>query len=128
MVIKKDGRREVFDREKVRVGLIRACEKRPVSIEQVDLLVEGLERRLHELCEKEIVSRLIGDFLMEDLKLLDKVAYVRFASVYREFSDLAQFADTLKSLEKDVVPRKTTRKKVEVPQPETPSRVSPLAG
>jgi transcriptional repressor NrdR len=103
MVVKKDGRREPFDRQKIRLGLVRACEKRPISVETIDQIIDTLERKLHELCEPEIVSQRIGDLVMEELKKLDKIAYVRFASVYREFSDVNQFVDTLKSLdEKDV--------------------------
>ena len=99
MVIKKDDRREPFDRTKLRAGLVRACEKRPVSMDAIDATVDAIERRVGELCLKEIPSRQIGDFLMEALKQLDKIAYVRFASVYREFSDLHQFVDTLESLD-----------------------------
>lgn len=99
MVIKKDDRREPFDRNKLRAGLVRACEKRPVSMSAIDTTVDAIERRVSELCLKEIPSRQIGDFLMEALKELDQIAYVRFASVYREFSDVSQFVDTLQSLE-----------------------------
>lgn len=99
MVIKKDDRREHFDRSKVRAGLVRACEKRPVSVESIDACVDAIERRLQALCEKEVPSRAIGDFVMEELKKLDQIAYVRFASVYREFSDVSQFVDTLQSLD-----------------------------
>ena len=98
MVIKKDGRREPFDREKIRSGIIRACEKRPVSVEQIDQTVDSIERRISELCVKELQSISIGDFVMAELKHLDKIAYVRFASVYREFSDISQFVDTLETL------------------------------
>jgi len=98
MVVKKDGRSEPFDRVKVRAGLIRACEKTPVKIEDIDRTVEEIEGRIHELCAKEIPSRHVGEFVMEALKGLDKVAYVRFASVYREFRDVSQFVDTLESL------------------------------
>jgi len=99
MVIKKDDRREPFDRNKLRAGIVRACEKRPVSMSAIDTTVDAIERRVSELCLKEIPSRQIGDFLMEALKELDQIAYVRFASVYREFSDVSQFVDTLQSLE-----------------------------
>lgn len=99
MVIKKDDRRESFDRNKLRAGIVRACEKRPVSMSSIDATVDAIERRVSELCLKEIPSRQIGDFLMEALKDLDQIAYVRFASVYREFSDVSQFVDTLQSLE-----------------------------
>jgi transcriptional repressor NrdR len=98
MVIKKDGRREPFDRAKLRGGVLRACEKRPVSIEQIDRAVEGIELKVSELFVKEIPSRELGEHVMEALKSLDKIAYVRFASVYREFSDVRQFVDTLQSL------------------------------
>lgn len=99
MVIKKDGRREAFDRLKIRAGLVKACEKCSVSVERIDRTVDEIERKIHELCVQEVPSRQIGDILMEALKSLDKVAYVRFASVYREFSDVSQFVDTLQSLE-----------------------------
>ena len=98
MVIKKDGRREPFGREKIRTGLIRACMKRPVSLETIEETVETIERRIAELCEKEISSVEIGEFVLAALKDLDKVAYIRFASVYREFSDVNQFVEALKAL------------------------------
>ena len=98
VVIKKDGSRENFDREKIRVGLRRACEKRPVSMETIDTAVEAIEKRIHELCQKEVESRLLGELVMDELRKMDKIAYVRFASVYREFSDVSQFVDTLQSL------------------------------
>lgn len=100
MVIKKDGRRENFDRAKLRAGLVRACEKRPVSVETIDATVEKIEQRILEKCLKEISSRMVGDLLMDSLKEIDKIAYVRFASVYREFSDISQFMDTLQSLDR----------------------------
>jgi transcriptional repressor NrdR len=98
VVIKKDGSRENFDREKIRNGLRRACEKRPVSMETIDTAVEAIEKRIQELCQKEVESRLLGDLVMDELRKMDKIAYVRFASVYREFSDVSQFVDTLQSL------------------------------
>ncbi len=98
MVIKKDDRRQAFDRNKIRMGLLRACEKRPVSMEIIDSTTDAIERRVSELCLKEIPSLKIGDLLMEALKDIDKIAYVRFASVYREFSDVSQFVDTLEDL------------------------------
>lgn len=97
-VIKKDGRREVFDREKIRNGLRRACEKRPVSTETIDAAVEAIERRLQEMCVKEVDSRVVGEAVIDELRKIDKIAYVRFASVYREFSDVSQFVDALESL------------------------------
>jgi transcriptional repressor NrdR len=100
-VVKKDGRREPFSRNKVKAGLTRACEKRPVSIETIDRMVEAIEYKLHELSVKEIQSREIGDMLMTELLAVDKIAYVRFASVYREFSDVNQFVDTLQGIDGD---------------------------
>jgi transcriptional repressor NrdR len=97
-VIKKDGRREVFEREKIRGGLRRACEKRPVSTEAIDAAVEAIEKRFQEMCIKEVDSRLVGEAVMDELRKMDKIAYVRFASVYREFSDVNQFVDALESL------------------------------
>lgn len=98
MIVKKDGRREAYDRTKMQAGLVRACEKRPVSIEVIDRIVEAVEARVSEMGVKEISSRQIGDFLIEALKKVDQIAYVRFASVYREFSDISQFMETLQSL------------------------------
>jgi len=99
LVIKKDGRREPFKREKLSGGLVRACEKRPVGIEVIEKTIGDVEKRLQELCVKEIDSRLIGYILMEYLQHIDHIAYIRFASVYREFSDVNQFVDTLQSLQ-----------------------------
>ncbi len=98
MIIKKDGRREPFDVQKLRGGIVRACEKRPISVESIDQTVEKIERRVYELCVKELPSQQLGDFIMQELQGLDHIAYVRFASVYREFSDVSQFVDTLQSL------------------------------
>jgi transcriptional repressor NrdR len=99
IVVKKDGRRETFDREKVRSGFRRACEKRPVSTEAIDEAVEIVEKYMQELCVKEVDSRAVGEAVMDQLRIMDKIAYVRFASVYREFSDVAQFVDALQSLD-----------------------------
>ena len=99
MVIKKDGRREPFDREKIKSGLLRACMKRPVSMETIDQTVESIEKKIAELCEKEVGSRLVGDYVMNALRELDKIAYIRFASVYREFSDVREFVDALSTLD-----------------------------
>jgi transcriptional repressor NrdR len=98
LVVKKDGRREPFDRDKLLAGLKKACEKRPVSVEQLDQLVHKVEQRLQEKGEKEVPSTSIGELLMSDLRALDEVAYVRFASVYRSFRDIAEFMDELKDL------------------------------
>jgi transcriptional repressor NrdR len=98
MVIKKDGRREPFDRHKLLAGLVKACEKRPVGMEQLEELVEGLERELTQQFEREVPSKEIGERVMKRLHALDPVAYVRFASVYREFKDVEQFLRELKDL------------------------------
>jgi transcriptional repressor NrdR len=98
LVIKKDGRRENFDRDKLLMGLKKACEKRPVSVEQLDQIITGIERKLQESGEKEIPSTMIGEEVMRALPALDEVAYVRFASVYRSFRDIAEFMDELKDI------------------------------
>lgn len=98
MVIKKDGRREAFDRWKIKSGILKACEKRPVSLEQVDALIDDVERALFNSSEHEVSTDTIGLSVMERLKKLDEVAYVRFASVYRQFKDLNEFMTELKDL------------------------------
>jgi transcriptional repressor NrdR len=101
MIIKKDGRREVFSRDKVRQGMARACEKRNVSVETIEEFIDNLERDLKEIEEKEISSSVIGEKIMAKLHELDDVAYVRFASVYREFKDVNDFFSELKKLLND---------------------------
>ena len=98
MVVKKDGRRENFDRHKVVAGIQLACQKRPVSAEQIEAIVDGIERRRQELGETEVPSSFIGESVMRELSRLDEVAYVRFASVYRSFKDLGEFMSELKEL------------------------------
>jgi transcriptional repressor NrdR len=98
MIVKKDGRREVFSREKVRSGLKKACEKRDISIHVIEECIDDLERDLRETGEKEILSSVIGEKIMAKLHELDDVAYVRFASVYREFKDVNDFVAELKTL------------------------------
>jgi len=98
MIVKKDGRREVFKREKVRLGMQRACEKRNISMDVIEEFIDNLERDLRETGKKEIPSRKIGELLMEALHKIDDVAYVRFASVYREFKDVNDFVAELKTL------------------------------
>jgi transcriptional repressor NrdR len=98
LVVKKDGRREPFDRAKVQVGLRRACSKRPVSMETIERTVDRIERDLQEGGEKEIPSSRIGDAVMAALRNIDDVAYVRFASVYRSFRDVSELMDELKEL------------------------------
>jgi transcriptional repressor NrdR len=97
-VVKKDGRREAFDRRKIVEGLQRACQKRPVSREQIDDLVSAVERRVQELGEREVASHVVGEAVMERLRALDAVAYVRFASVYRAFADVGEFMSELEVL------------------------------
>jgi transcriptional repressor NrdR len=98
MLIKKDGRREAWDRHKVVEGLQKACEKRPVSMEQIDEFVDSLERELQDMGEREIPVKLVGERVMDGLRKLDGVAYVRFASVYRQFKDLSEFMAELKDM------------------------------
>lgn len=98
LVIKKDGRREVFDRGKILAGLQRACEKRPISVTVLEKLVERIEQRLQESGEREVHSREIGEQIMRELQSLDEVAYVRFASVYRSFKDVNEFMNEVKEL------------------------------
>lgn len=98
MIVKKDGRREVYDRMKVTAGLIKACEKRPVSMEMIEQTADQIERRLQERGDKEVSSAVIGEAIMRALYDLDKVAYVRFASVYRSFEDVNEFMRELKDL------------------------------
>ena len=98
LVVKKDGRRETFDRNKLLMGIQKACEKRPVGLERMDEVVGEIEQQLQELGEREIPAKDIGELVMKKLHDLDKVAYVRFASVYREFKDLGEFMGHLKAL------------------------------
>ncbi len=98
MVVKKDGRRERFDREKVLAGLMKACEKRPVPVKTLELVADRVEAMVQERPDREVPSVEVGEFLMERLRELDKVAFVRFASVYRDFKDVDQFMATLKGL------------------------------
>jgi len=98
MVIKKDGRREQFDRQKILSGIKKACEKRPISMESIDKLVENVEQACQEVQAEEISSTLIGEKIMNELKMFDGVAYVRFASVYRQFRDVGEFMSELKDL------------------------------
>ena len=98
IIIKKDNNREAYDRAKIESGVLRACHKRPVSATQITNLIDEVETEIFNLEEKEIPSDIVGEILMRKLKALDEVAYVRFASVYREFKDLNTFMDELKSV------------------------------
>ncbi|MFX4261433.1 transcriptional regulator NrdR [Pelotomaculum propionicicum] len=98
VVVKKDGRRETFDRQKLLLGLIKACQKRPVSTEKLEAIVDNIERDLRNLMLPEVKSEYIGGLVMKELRGLDEVAYVRFASVYREFRDAESFMQELTDL------------------------------
>lgn len=98
MVVKKDLRREAFNAEKIKKGLILACQKRPVSMADIDTVVEKIEKTVHSCGEDEFSSRRIGELVMQELKTLDEVAYVRFASVYRQFTDVSSFMEELNAL------------------------------
>lgn len=98
MVVKRDGRREPFDRAKVLNGLVKACEKRPVSYGTLEKLVNNVERELRNRMEQEVASTVVGELIMEGLKSIDEVAYVRFASVYRQFKDLGDLMQELQNL------------------------------
>lgn len=97
-VIKKDGNREAFDREKLKKGILKACEKRPITMEQIDDVVDDIEKSLRSKSQKEVRSSIIGDLVMKHLKKLDSVAYIRFASVYRAFQDIGEFEKEVKLL------------------------------
>ena len=98
IVIKKDNNREPYDREKIVAGIVRSCHKRPVSISSINAMVDEIETKIFNIGEKEIPTTTIGAIVMEELKKLDEVAYVRFASVYREFKDVNTFMDEIKKI------------------------------
>ena len=98
LVVKKDGRREQFEREKILIGLKKACEKRPIGVDTLDGITDAIEKKLIGLGVKEISSKKIGEEVVNALRELDKVAYVRFASVYREFKDINEFMNEVKAL------------------------------
>ena len=97
-VIKKDNSRELFDREKLKKGIIKACEKRPVAIEKIENILNKIETKLRSLSKNEIQSKSLGEEVMKHLKSLDKIAYIRFASVYRDFRDIEEFNKEIKNL------------------------------
>ncbi len=101
LVVKKDGRREPFDRTKIVSGLKKACQKRSISMPTIEAVADRIEKRLQEMGEAEVSSRTVGEEVIEALRELDQVAYVRFASVYRDFKDIDQFMDELKSLARE---------------------------
>ena len=98
MVVKKDNTREYFDREKIKNGLIKSCEKRPVSIDQIESVVSYIENQINKNYMTEVETRLIGEMIMDKLKDIDEVSYVRFASVYRQFKDINTFVSELKNI------------------------------
>ena len=100
MVVKNNGEREQFDITKVKRGIIRACEKRPVTMHQIDLLVGEIEKKVYNSLDEEISTKVIGEYVMEGLKELDEVSYVRFASVYKQFKDISTFFDFINDFEK----------------------------
>ncbi|ABW18934.1 transcriptional regulator NrdR [Alkaliphilus oremlandii] len=98
IVVKKNGNREPYNRNKILNGVIRSCEKRPVSMKDIENLVDGIEKQIHNTMEREITTELIGNLVIDKIKDLDGVAYVRFASVYREFKDINTFMDEVKKI------------------------------
>lgn len=98
LVIKRDGRREQFSRDKVQTGILKACEKRPVSVETVEALVDEIERDIHREAGREVISSKIGEMVMDKLQAIDKIAYIRFASVYRKFEDPSEFIKEVKEI------------------------------
>lgn len=103
-IIKSDGRREQFNEEKLRGGILRALEKRPVEMERVEVAISRIKHKLRALGEREVNSRKLGDWVMEELRALDQVAYVRFASVYRSFEDVRAFLEEIERLEHELPP------------------------
>lgn len=102
LVIKSDNSRQQFDAEKVKRGIIRACEKRPVSMAQIDQIIDEIEKEIANSLEQEVKSSTIGEMVMKRLKTLDEVAYIRFASVYRKFTDVTHFVEFINDLEKKI--------------------------
>ena len=106
-IIKKDGRREKFDRNKIKIGMIKALEKRPVSHDKIDEVLDSIDEKIRRIGKEEIESSVIGEYIMDALKDLDQVAYIRFASVYRSFADITSFEEEIKKLtEKQIVREK----------------------
>ena len=102
LVIKSDGTRQAFDTSKIKRGILRACEKRPISMAQIDTVVSDIQKHIQNKLDQEITSKDLGELVMERLKVLDDVAYVRFASVYRQFADLTHFIEFLEDFKKDI--------------------------
>jgi len=106
VVIKKDGRRQSFDRSKIKSGILKACEKRPITTEHIERVTDEIEKHLRNKYTADVPSRAIGEAIMARLKQMDKVAYIRFASVYRNFTDLGSFEKELKELQREPLPAK----------------------
>ncbi len=102
VIVKKDGTRQTFDRNKILNGMIRACEKRPVSIQTLENAVDNIEKQIYNTLDREIKSDLVGELVMEELKEIDEISYVRFASVYRQFKDINSFMEELKNIQSEV--------------------------
>ena len=98
LIVKRDGTRQLYDRSKLKNGILRSCEKRPISMAQIDKIVDNIEKTLYNSLEEEVTSQKIGDLVMDELKQLDEVAYIRFAAVYRQFRDSATFFEEMKKL------------------------------
>lgn len=98
LIVKRDGTRQLYDRSKLKNGILRSCEKRPISMAQIDKIVDNIEQTLYNSLEEEVTSQKIGDLVMDELKQLDEVAYIRFAAVYRQFKDSATFFEEMKKL------------------------------
>ena len=98
LVVKRDGTRQTYDKNKIKSGIIRSCYKRPISMAQIDKIVDNIEKQLYNSLEQEIDSSVIGDLVMKELKELDEVAYIRFAAVYREFKDSASFFEEMSKI------------------------------
>ena len=111
VVIKRDGKRQSFDRKKILMGIMKACEKRPVSLDTMEQIVTAIERAIQRKSDREIPSKAIGELVMEKLRMLDDVAYVRFASVYRQFQDISQFMKALNEILKKENSKKKAKRK-----------------
>jgi len=118
-IIKSDGRREPFQEDKLRAGMLRALEKRPVGMDRIEMSIDRIKRHLRESGEREVGSRILGDWVMEQLRALDQVAYVRFASVYRSFEDVRAFLEEIERLEQELPPEAKARQLDLLPQGET---------
>ena len=113
LVVKNGGNRQAFDPNKIKNGIIKACEKRPVSMYKIEKLVEDIKKQIYNSLEQEITSKQIGEMVMEGLRQIDEVAYVRYASVYRSFTDISSFMSELETLMQEGKIKKTDRKDVE---------------